>query len=126
MNNKLNQINNDALDAKYTSSKEGQNNTNTIPSQVISDPLDNKYTSSKEGQNYNNTVPTQVFNQNNNAQDINYCSATIEQNKQANNKINDSWDNPMVESKASIGSTIINQSNVQVQNIDSKVVQPQK
>ena len=128
MNNMTNQVNDKHLDTKYTSSKEGMNN---MTNQINDKHLDTKYTSSKEGQNNTNTLQNQYnFNNSNkfnNEQDSNYCSATHGQNNQIiNNKSNDSWDNPMVESKASIGSTNFNQNNVQVQNIDSKIVQPQQ
>ena len=74
---------------------------------------------------------------NNNAPNVPYSSAREGQNKRTIivdlnsgefrdiNKSNDSWNqmNPLVESKASIQSGILNQNNVHVQDISSKVVQ---
>ena len=117
---------NNAPDSTYSSVKQGQGQNINIDNQPINNNApDSTYSSAKQG-------PMTNLNQNDNQPDFAYSSARHGQNQELtnfNNNINsnDSWDkmNQMAESKASIGSTLLNQNNIQVQNIDSKVVHPQ-
>ena len=106
-------------ESKFINSTGGITNNNTRPNPVI------------DGQNNSNIISTQMNNNepkpNNNMKEDQKIINTIHgQNQEINN--NDSWDkgNPLVESKASIGPGIMNQNNVQIQNIDSKIVVPAK
>ena len=118
---------NKAPDSAYSSAKQGQGQNINIDNQPINNKApDSTYSSAKLG-------PMTNLNQNDNQPDFPYSSARHGQNQElanSNNNINnyDSWDkmNSMVESKASIGSTLLNQNNIQVQNIASKVVHPQQ
>ena len=123
---------NTTLNSNQTNNIQNKNQliNNLNPNNIVPDST---YSSARGG-------PMKNENQllyNNNAPNVPYSSAREGQNKRTIivdlnsgefrdiNKSNDSWNqmNPLVESKASIQSGILNQNNVHVQDISSKVVQ---